>query len=46
MHPDVQCSVTNNRQETEATQVLVGGQVDEKAVVHLHNGIPLGHMKE
>ena len=46
MHPYVHCSVIYNNQELEAAQVHISSWVDKKAVVHLHNGILLGHKKE
>ena len=34
-----------NSQDLEAAQVPISKWVDKKAVVHLHNGILLGHKK-
>ena len=42
-HPYVHCSIIYNHQDMEAAQVPISGWVDKKAVVHLHNGILLGH---
>ena len=46
MHPRVHGSVIYNRQDLEAAQVSISRWVDEKAVVHLHNGILLSYKKE
>ena len=37
-HPYVHCSIIYKSQNLEAVQVPAGREVDEKAVVHLHNG--------
>ena len=46
MHPYVLCSVTHNSQDLEAAQVPISRWVDNKAVVHLHNGILLSNIKK
>ena len=46
MHPYVHRSLIYNSQDVEAAQVPISRCVDEKAVVHLHSGILLGHKKE
>ena len=43
MQPYVCCCVICNSQDTEAAQVLIDGQLDEEDVVHVHDGISLGH---
>ena len=46
MHPYVNCSVIYNSQDLEAVQVCISRRVDKIAVVHLHNGMLLNHIKE
>ena len=46
MHPCVHCNVICNCQDREAAQVSISKWVDKTAVVHLHNGILLGHKRE
>ena len=46
MHPYVHCSVIYNSQDMEAAQVPINRWMDlKKAVVHIHNGVLLGHKK-
>ena len=45
-HPYVHCSIIYNSHDLEAVQVSISRWVDKKAVVHLHNGLLLGHKKE
>ena len=40
------CSVIYNRQDLEGAQVPISRWVDKEAVVHLHNGVLLGHKKK
>ena len=40
------CSIIYNSRDSEAVQVPIGRWVDKKGMVHLHNGILLGHKKE
>ena len=42
----IHCSIIYNSQDLEAAQVPIGRWVDKKAVIHLHNGILLGHKQE
>ena len=44
-HPYVHCSIIYNSQDLEAAQVSISRHVDRNAVVHLYNGILLGHKK-
>ena len=46
MHTYVHCSVIYNCQYLEADQVSFSRWVDKTAMVHLYNGILLGHKKE
>ena len=46
MHPYVHGSIIYNGQDLEAARVSISRWVDEKAVVHLHNGILHGFKKE
>ena len=46
MHPDIHCSILYTSQAVEATLVPINKQVDEKAVVHLHNGILFSSKKK
>ena len=46
MHPSVHCSLIYISQDLEAAQVPISRCVDKKFVVHLHNGILLGHKKK
>ena len=46
MHPYVHCGIISNSQAPEAAQEPISRWVDKKAVVHLHNGILVGHKKE
>ena len=43
MDPYVHYSVIYNSQTMEATQGPINGQLDKKAIVHIYNGILLGH---
>ena len=45
MHHYVNCNIIYNSQDTEAKQVPNNKQVDKKAMVHIYNGILLGHKK-
>ena len=44
MHPSVHCSTLYNSQDLEATQMSIDRGMD-KGVVHIFNGILLGHKK-
>ena len=46
MHPNVHSSITYNTQDLETGQVPISKQVDQKTVVHLHNGILRSRKKE
>ena len=46
MHPYVHCSIINNRQDMETTQVPINRWADKKDMVHLHDGILLSHKSE
>ena len=43
---NVHCSTVYNSQDMEATQMSISRRMDKKAVVHIHNGVLLGHQKE
>ena len=45
MLPYIHCSVIYNSHHTEAAQVPVSRPVGKKVVVHIYNGILLGHKK-
>ena len=45
MHPNAHCSTLYNSQDMEVTQMSINRWVD-KDVVHIYNGILLGHKKE
>ena len=45
-HLYVHCSIIYNHQDLEAAQVSISRWVDKTTVVHLRNGILLGHKKE
>ena len=45
-YPYVHCSIIYSSQAIEAAQVPINRAVDKKAVLHMHNGILLGHKKE
>ena len=45
LHPYVLCCITCHNQDMEATQGPINRQVDEKAVVHIYNGILLRDKK-
>ena len=46
MHPCVHCSIVYNNQAVQASQVPITRQLNQKAVVHIYNGILLSHIKE
>ena len=46
MQPYVHCCIIYNSQDLEAAQVPISRWVDQKAVVHLLNGILFCHKKE
>ena len=46
MQPCVHCSVIYNSQALEVTLASIDRRADKRAVVHLHNGVLLGHQKE
>ena len=43
MHPCVHCNIIYNSQDLEIAQVPISRLVNKKAMVHLQNGIILGH---
>ena len=43
MHPYVHCNIIYNSQAMEAAQVPINRQMGKKVVVHIYNGILLGH---
>ena len=45
-HAYVHCNIIYISQDLEAAQLSIGRWVDKTTVVHLHNGILLGHKKE
>ena len=45
-HPYVHCSVIYNSQDFEAGQVTISIWMDKATMVHLHNGILLGHKND
>ena len=45
MHTYIHYSIIYNSQDMEAAQVPISRWVDNKAVLHLHNGILLSHKK-
>ena len=45
IHSYVHCSIISNSQDMELTQVPINRQVEKKVVVHVYNGILLGHKK-
>ena len=44
--PSVHRSTVYNSQDMEATQMPICRQMDKEAVVHIHHGILLSHLKE
>ena len=46
MHPNVHSSTIYNSQVMEATQVPISKSMDQKTVVHVHNGILCNRKKE
>ena len=46
MHPNIHSSVIYNSQVLEATQVPISKLVDQKTVVHLHNGMLCSRMNK
>ena len=46
MHTYIHYSIIYNSQDMEAAQVPISRWVDNKAVLHLHNGILLSHKKK
>ena len=46
MHPKVHRSTIYNSYDMEATWMSIGVWMDNKVVVHLHNGILLSYEKE
>ena len=45
VHPNVHHSTVYNSQDMEATQMSISGWMDKKAVLQIHNGILLSHLK-
>ena len=43
VYPSVHCSTVYNSQDKEVTQISIGRRMDEKVVVHIHNGILLSY---
>ena len=46
MHPNVHSNTIDNSQVMEATQVPISKSMDQKTVVHVHNGILCNRKKE
>ena len=46
VHPYVHCSIIHNSQDMEAAQVPINRKVDKKDIVHIYNGILIGHKKK
>ena len=46
MYPSVHCSTIYNSQDMEATSMSTDRWMDIEVVVHIYNGILLGHKKE
>ena len=46
IHPNVHWGATNNSQDMKATQMSLDRGMDKEDVVHIYNGILLGHKKE
>ena len=46
MPPYVPSNIVYNSQDLETAQVSISRRVNEKALVHLHNGMLCGYIKE
>ena len=46
MHPNVCCSTIYNRQDMEAMNMAINRGMDKGDVVHIHNGLLVGHKKD
>ena len=46
LHTDVHSGIIHSGQDTEATELSYSRWLDKEAMVHIYNGILLGHLRQ